>query len=74
MGARFMKNFNVELKDLCEESFTYATIFYEGDQIYTVEDENGRVWPLKELSMWDLDIINKRLIQNLLADEQWRPM
>ncbi len=68
-----MKSFTVELMNLSNSDYyTTATVYYEGDQIYEVEDENGRVWPLRELSIWDINIINKRLIQNLLADVAWR--
>lgn len=67
-----MKTFSVELQNLHENSWTYATVFYEGDQVYEVEDEWGRVWPLKELSMYDLNLIEKHLVQQLSADGQVR--
>lgn len=67
-----MKTFTCELKDLREESFTYVTIYYEGDQIYSIEDEFEREWSTKELSIYDLNLIEKHLVLQLSADGQVR--
>lgn len=71
------KHFAVELQHLRECSeWTSAKAYYEGDQVLEVEDEFGRVWKLKELSIHDLQVIEKNLVLNLLADQlsglEWR--
>lgn len=70
------------MKDLYphREHFTLATVFYDGGDLCAqpVQDEYGREWSLKELSIYDLQIIEKNLILNLLADQhgglEWSPL
>lgn len=61
-----VKSFDVELQDLSRS----ATVFYEGAQVYLVKDECGREWTPRELSIFDLNEIEKNLVQHLLANEQ----
>lgn len=76
-----MNEFTVELKDLYPglEYFTLVTVFYECGELCAqpVQDEYGREWSLKELSIYDLQVIEKNFVLNLLADQmgglEWRP-
>ncbi len=67
-----MKTFQVELKDLYPASdlFTAATVFYENGDLCAqpVRDEFGREWSLKDLSIYDIQLIQKHLMLNLIAD------
>ncbi len=65
-----MKSFHTELRDLYSgDLYTRATVFYEGDVICGLEDEFGKVWSPRELTIHDLQLIEKHLVQNLLADQ-----
>lgn len=70
------KSFTVELKDLYpDQHWTVATVFYDQEELcpQPLRDEYGREWSLKELSIYDLNLIEKHLVQHLLADESFRP-
>ncbi len=58
-----MKSFELELQDLYPgcDIWTNATVEYSGDRVISITDEFGRVWELKELSIFDLARIGREM-------------
>lgn len=67
-----IKSFTVELRDLYPgDSFTAVTVYYDCGELCAqpLKDEFGREWSLKQLSIYDIQAINKNLVLELSADE-----
>ncbi len=65
------RTFTCELKDLTSEDFyIQVEVAYENGEIRLITDEFDEEHELNELSQFDQDVIQKRLIFNLLADER----
>ncbi len=72
MITALSKSFTTELRDLYPgDQFTRVTVFYDGGDLcpQPIRDEFGREWDLKDMSIYDIQVVQKNLILHLVADE-----